>query len=71
LKEKIISDFHIPVFSPANGEIVSINANLPIRADLSSILLKQQFYKNTNTLMYGLFFLKKFLLTNLPLKVIS
>ena len=48
LKDKIQSDFKIPVYTPANGEIVYVNANLPIKADLSTILLKRQFYNHKN-----------------------
>lgn len=44
LKQAIIRDFNIGVYDPANGEVVSINRQLPLRADLSLTLLKRQFF---------------------------
>lgn len=48
LKQKIISDFSIPVFDPANGEVVALNLLPSIPIDLSVTLLKRQFYPQIN-----------------------
>uniref|UniRef100_A0A6B2KZ25 Integrator complex subunit 11 n=1 Tax=Arcella intermedia TaxID=1963864 RepID=A0A6B2KZ25_9EUKA len=46
LKANIVKDTGIPVYDPANGEIVNINITPQIPADLSIKLLKRQFFTN-------------------------
>jgi len=46
LKENITKEFGIPVYDPANGELVGINLTPDLPADLSIKLLKRQFFSS-------------------------